>query len=106
MKKTTLHSSNGLPRDPRFLYHDPDPFRVEANASEGVVGAVLSQQQNGIWQPVAFMLNSLTATERNYKIYDKELLVIMLALSEWCHYLMGAAIDVKIWTDHQNLQYF
>ncbi len=30
----------------------------------------------------------------------------MLALSEWRHYLMGAARDVEIWTDHQNLQYF
>ncbi len=29
----------------------------------------------------------------------------MLALSEWRHYLMGAAEDVEIWTDHQNLQY-
>ncbi len=52
------------------------------------------------------MSKSLSATERNYKIYDKELLAIMLALDEWRHYLMGAAVDVEIWTDHQNLQYF
>ncbi len=45
-------------------------------------------------------------TERNYEIYDKELLAIMLALDEWRHYLMGAAQDFEIWTDHQNLQYF
>ncbi|SJL18331.1 uncharacterized protein ARMOST_21917 [Armillaria ostoyae] len=81
-------------------------FRVEANASEGAIGAVLSQQQNGKWHPVAFMSKALTTTERNYEIYDKELLAIMLALSEWRHYLMGAAKDVEIWTDHQNLQYF
>ncbi len=43
------------------------------------------------------MSKSLSATERNYKIYDKELLAIMLALDEWRHYLMGAAIDVEIW---------
>ncbi|SJL04180.1 uncharacterized protein ARMOST_07540 [Armillaria ostoyae] len=30
----------------------------------------------------------------------------MLALNEWRHYLMGAAVDFEIWTDHQNLQYF
>ncbi len=86
--------------------NDDDPFRVEANASEGAVGAVLSQQQNGIWHPVAFMSKSLSATERNYEIYNKELLAIMLALSEWRHYLMGAMKDVEIWTDHQNIQYF
>ncbi len=86
--------------------NDDDPFRVEADASEGAVGAVHSQQQNGVWRPVAFMLKSLSATEQNYEIYDKELLAIMLALSEWRHYLMGATKDVEIWTDHQNLQYF
>ncbi len=85
---------------------DADPFCIEADASEGAVGAVLSQQQNRIWRPVAFMLKALSAMERNYKIYNKELLTIMLALSEWHHYLMGAAIDIEIWTDHQNLQYF
>ncbi len=86
--------------------NETDPFMVEANASEGAVGAVLSQKQNGKWCPVAFMSKSLSATEHNYEIYDKELLAIMLALDEWCHYLMGAAIDFEIWTDHQNLQYF
>ncbi len=30
----------------------------------------------------------------------------MLALDEWCHYLMGATVDVEIWMDHQNFQYF
>ncbi|SJL18610.1 uncharacterized protein ARMOST_22207 [Armillaria ostoyae] len=81
-------------------------FRVEADASNSAIGAVLSQEQEGRWRPVAFMSKALTATERNYEIYDKELLAIMLALSEWCHYLMGALEDVEIWTDHQNLQYF
>ncbi len=83
-----------------------DPFMVEADASEGAVGAVLSQKQNGKWHPVAFMSKSLSVTERNYEIYDKELLAIMLALNKWHHYLMGTAIDFEIWTDHQNLQYF
>ncbi|SJL05370.1 uncharacterized protein ARMOST_08737 [Armillaria ostoyae] len=81
-------------------------FRVEADASNGAIGAVLSQEQDGKWRPVAFMSKALTATERNYEIYDKELLAIMLALAKWRHYLMGALEDVEIWTDHQNLQYF
>ncbi len=48
-----------------------------------------------------FQSKSLTVTERNYEIYYKELLAIMLVLDEWRHYLMGAAQDFKIWTDHQ-----
>ena len=57
-------------------------FKVEADSSDRAIGAVLSQQQNGKWRPVAFMSKSLTVTKRNYEIYDKELLAIMLALSE------------------------
>ncbi len=50
---------------------------VKADASEGAIGAVLSQKQNGKWRPVAFMSKSLSITERNYEIYDKELLAII-----------------------------
>ncbi len=85
---------------------ETDPFRVEADTSEGAVGAVLSQKQNGVWCLVAFMSKSLSTMEMNYEIYDKELLAIMLALSKWWHYLMGSAENIEIWTDHQNLQYF
>ncbi len=81
-------------------------FWVEADASEGAIGAVLSQEQDGKWRPVLFLSKSLSVTECNYEIYDKELLTIMLALKEWRHYLMGTYQDFEIWTDHQNLQYF
>ncbi len=76
--------------------NETDPFMVEADASEGAIGAVLSQKQNRKWCLVAFMSKLLSVTERNYEIYDKELLAIMLALDEWRHYLMGAAVDVEI----------
>ncbi len=46
-------------------------FRVEADASEGAIGAVLSQEQEGRWRPVSFLSKSLSITERNYEIYDK-----------------------------------
>ncbi|SJL16278.1 uncharacterized protein ARMOST_19798 [Armillaria ostoyae] len=81
-------------------------FCVEADSTEGTIGTVLPQEQDGKWRPVAFLSKALTVTEHNYEIYDKELLAIMLALDEWWHYLMGAAVDFEIWTDHQNLQYF
>ncbi len=38
-------------------------FRIEAHASEGAIGAVLSQEQDGKWRPVAFLSKSLTVTE-------------------------------------------
>jgi transposase InsO family protein len=85
---------------------DDDPYRLEADSSGKAIGAVLSQCQDGVWKPVAFLSKSLNETERNYEIYDRELLAIMTALAEWRHHLMGAANDFEIWTDHQNLGYF
>jgi hypothetical protein len=52
------------------------------------------------------MSHGLNETERNYKIYDKEMLAIMLALEEWRQMLLGARQEFEILMDHQNLQYF
>jgi len=85
---------------------DEDPYRVEADSSGKAIGAVLSQCQEGVWKPIAFLSKALNETERNYEIYDRELLAIMTALAEWRHHLMGAVHDFEVWTDHQNLAYF
>ena len=84
---------------------DDEPYRVEADSSDFALGAVLSQRQNDKWHPVAYLSKSLTEAERNYEIYDKELLAIMTALAEWRHYLLTGK-EFEIWTDHQNLCYF
>ena len=81
-------------------------FRVEADSSDYATGAVLSQLVNSKWYPVAFLSKSLNEAERNYEIYDKEMLAIMHALEEWRQYLMGNPDKFEIWSDHQNLQYF
>ena len=44
--------------------------------------------------------------ERNYEIYNKELLAIIEALTKWRQYLLDAVKTFKIWTDHENLKYF
>ena len=85
---------------------DTDPYRLEADSSGHALGAVLSQCQSGVWRPIAFLSKSLSPTERNYQIYDRELLAIMTALTEWRHLLMGTPLPFEIWTDHQNLEYF
>jgi transposase InsO family protein len=85
---------------------DDDPYRLEADSSGHALGAVLSQCQQGVWHPIAFLSKSLSSTERNYQIYDRELLAIMTALAEWRHLLMGARHPFEVWTDHQNLEYF
>jgi len=55
---------------------------------------------------VAFLSKSLNETERNYEIYDKEMLAIIRGLESWRHLLEGAQSKFEIWTDHKNLKYF
>ena len=43
--------------------------------------------------------------ERNYDIYDCELLAVILALEEWKQYVQGTSHPVTIITDHKNLSY-
>jgi len=82
-------------------------IRVEADASDYATGGVLSMKcEDGKWRPVAFISKSLNATERNYEIHDKEMLAVIRCLKAWRHYLEGAKLEFKIWTDHKNLQYF
>ena len=86
--------------------NDDDPFKVECDASKFAIGAELSQKQDGVWKPVAFLSKSLSPAERNYEIYDREMLAVMTALGEWRHFLVGARQQFEIHTDHKNLEYF
>ena len=83
------------------------PFRMETDASDFAVAAILSQEDNeGIWRPVAFMSKSLNDAKRNYEIYDKEMLAMMKGFYEWAHYIKGNEATTEVLTDHQNLTYF
>jgi hypothetical protein len=42
---------------------DEGKFRLEADASDGATGAVLEQEQEGEWRPVAFQSHGLNDTE-------------------------------------------
>ena len=79
-------------------------MRVEADASDYTTGGVLSTKyEDGKWRPVAFISKLLNTTEQNYKIHDKEMLAVIRYLEVWRHYLEGANLKFKIWTDHKNL---
>ena len=63
-------------------------FRVEVDASNYATGGLLSMKcPDELWKPVAFISKSLSDTERNYKIHDKEILVIVRYLEVWRHFL-------------------
>lgn len=82
-------------------------FLIESDASLFATAAVLRQQDaNGDWLPVAYLSQSFNPAERNYEIYDRELLAIIRALDAWRHYLEGSPHTTRILTDHKNLTYF
>ena len=44
--------------------------------------------------------------QRNYEIYDKEMLAIIRGLENWRHLLEDARFKFEIWIDYKNLEYF
>ncbi|EJD38860.1 DNA/RNA polymerase [Auricularia subglabra TFB-10046 SS5] len=88
-----------------MLPQDRAPFRLETDASEYAASGVLHQIIDGKPRPLGFFSKSFNAAERNYEIYDKEMIAVMWCLQHWRHHLMGAP-SFEIWTDHRNLQYF
>jgi len=66
-------------------------MRLETDTSEYAIKGVLSQQQeDNSWRPIAYLSKIMNKTERNYEIYDRELLAIMEELKQWRQYLIGS----------------
>jgi len=79
---------------------------LETDALGYTIGGVLLQlQENNSWRPITYLSKAMNKTERNYKIYDQELLAIMEGLKQWQQYLIGSD-QFEIWADHKNLGYF
>jgi hypothetical protein len=84
-----------------------DPFELEVDASGFAMGAVLLQKkEDGKKHPIAYYSKTLSAAERNYDVYDLELLAIVNAMDHWRPYLAGSPHKVIIYSDHQNLLYW
>lgn len=94
--------------EPVLVSWDPvRPTRVEVDASGFATSGVLLQKlEDRLWHPVAFRSESMADAERNYEIYDREMLAIIRALEDWQHYLEGLPAPFKIVTDHRNLEYW
>jgi len=80
---------------------------MKVDISDYAMGGVLSMECNDrLWKPIVFLSKSLNETVRNYKIYDKKILVIIRRLENWKHLLKGAKFKFEVWTDYKNLEYF
>jgi hypothetical protein len=69
-------------------------------------GVLLQKLEDNLWHLIAFRSQSIVEAERNYEIYDKEMLAIIRALEDWQHYLEGLPHSLNIISDHRNLEYW
>jgi hypothetical protein len=82
-------------------------FKIEVDASNYAIGAVLMQKgEKDILHPVAFFSKTMNNAQRNYDVYNRELLALVETFRHWRHYLHSAVHKVKVHTDHANLLYW
>ena len=64
-------------------------MRIEVDTSDYTTrGVLLMECEDEKWRLVAFLSKSLNKMERNYKIYNKEILAVIRRLENW-RYLLG-----------------
>jgi len=60
---------------------------------------------NNVWRLCVYYLKKNASAECNYKIYDKEMLIIIQCLKEWDAELRSV-LSFQICMNHKNLKYF
>ena len=86
-----------------FLDWDKE-FHVHMDASSIALGVVLVQPREGdLDHPISFASLKLLSTEKNYTTTEREGLVMVYALQNYRHYLLGS--HFKMFTNHSSLKY-
>jgi hypothetical protein len=66
------------------------PFILEVDASQYATSAILWQEDDrGKKHAIGYDSSTLSDMERNYPIYDRELLTMIRRLENWCYLLAG-----------------
>ena len=81
------------------LDRNSSPFVLHTDASGQGIGAVLKQQGHVI----GYASRSLSQSEQNYSVIQKECLAIVYATKQFRHYLLGRTF--QLFTDHAPLQW-
>ena len=84
------------------LYHSA-PLNITCDASDFVVGGVLQQYIDNVWQPLSFFSKKLTPAETRYSAFDRELLAVYVTIRHFRHNLEGRYFFVN--TDHKPLTF-
>ena len=82
---------------------DEGMYILDTDASLDTIGAVLSQVQGNRERVIAYGSRTLSKTERNYCVTDRELLAVRFFLEYYRQYLLGRKFLVR--SDHQALRW-
>ena len=88
-------------------YNSDHKIVIEINASNYVFKNILFQyDENEILHSVTYFSKKHNSIKCNYKIYNKELMIIVCAFKKGWSELEDFIYSVKIITNHKNLKYF
>jgi hypothetical protein len=73
------------------------PFKINTDASNYPLGACIMQGD----RPVAYYSRKLNSAQCNYATIDKEVLCVVVTLSELRSRLLGS--ELHVYTDHNNI---
>ena len=82
---------------------DDGEYRLDTDASNLAIGAVLSQIQSGEERVIAYASRMLSGPEKNYCVTRKELLAVVYFLKQFRPYLLGREFTIR--TDHSALRW-
>ena len=82
---------------------DDQPYRLDTDASNDAIGAVLSQVQDGQERVVAYASRLLNKSEKNYCVTRRELLAVVFFIKQFRNYLLGRKFLIR--TDHAALRW-
>ena len=78
-------------------------FILDTDASNGSIGAALSQIKDGQEVPIAFASNSMSKAQHNYCTTKRELLAVVVFTQKYRHFLYAGNFMLR--TDHSALQW-
>ncbi len=88
-------------------YNSDHKIVIKINALNYVFKDILFQyDENEILHSIAYFLKKHNLIECNYKIYDKELMIIVCTFKKWWSKLEDFIYSVEMITNHKNLKYF
>lgn len=76
-------------------------FFIQSDCSDVGIGAALVQGEGADEHPIAYASRTLTSTERNYSVTEREALAVLYGIDKFRSYVEGT--HFKVITDHSSL---